>query len=618
MNNKTVVYVGKDDYFYSSLKEHLLKNKLTILNFFEDRLSIADLSISNCMTVVLECDYKSSLAIIEAIRTNLNKEKTPYILMVGNINDLKNIKKQFTIRNYPDDLTLKNVNPLCIVNHIEFVLKNIEEISEESKISNRDVIKGDLKTKSYGSLLYELYEDSFTGKVIFDSYLDKAIISFANGQPVNVKFNKIQFTLGRILLKKGLISEEDYLRSLDIVVKKGMRHGEALISMGILKPSDIAEAIKEQFYDKLYYFFSKNQGDFLVVRSNFDDISFANNPKVDIFELIYNGIKTYRPTDYLIEKYVDFKEKYLAISDKYVLLFDKLPLKGLEKDIALDLKDTKKFIEIITKYSKDFEHLFKVVEILSTFQMISFCEDEEGAKEISYWANPKMIEIKEEIIKDYLNFREKNYYEVLGVAQNAESSEIKKRYLELAKKYHPDRYSIYNLTKDLLQKIKENFQIIQTAYEVLSDKEKRESYDATIQSPILKEMMKKSENIINAEISFKKGEILLKRRNYKEARQYFKESVNLNDKEPEYLVSLAITDIFLKNEHNDDYSKEARTCLERAIYINPYYEKAYYYLGILNKLENKKEEAILFFKKVLNINSDNKEAYLELKSLEKI
>lgn len=612
-----IVYVGKDNDYFQVLKKDFEKNNIKLFNFFEDGLSIADLLKDKYKALIMECDYKSSLAIIEAIRTSSGNNSSPYILMIGEINDLKNIKKHFNTRNYPDDITLKAVNAMCIVNHIDFALKNLSDIEEEKKLTNKQVIKGDLRNKSYASLLFELYEDGFTGKLILESFVDKSVINFINGQPVNVKFNKIQFTLGRILLKKGLLTEEDYLKSLDMMVKEGKRHGEILINMNLLKPSDIVEAIKEQFYSKLYYFFSKRDGEFLIVRTDFDELNLTN-PKVDIFDLIYNGIKVHTQNNYLIEKYVNYRDKFVSITENFTLLSDKIPFNDLEKKIVNYFLEPKKFFDAVTNFSKDFEHFFRVIEILMSFKMITFCDDEETARNISTWASPKMIEIKEEIIKDYLNFREKNYYEILGVPMDADKTLIKKRYIELAKKYHPDRYSTYPLTKDLIQKIKENFQIIQTAYEVLSDKNKRESYDATIQSPVLKEMMEKTENIINAEISFKKGEILLKRRNYKEARDYFKEAVRFNNKEPEYLINLAITDIFLKKDNDNDYFKEARDCLEKAIFINPYCEKAYYYLGILNKLEDRKEEAILCFKKTLNINPDNKEAYLELKSLEKV
>lgn len=63
----------------------------------------------------------------------------------------------------------------------------------------------------------------------------------------------------------------------------------------------------------------------------------------------------------------------------------------------------------------------------------------------------------------------KNYYEVLGVSKTASESEIKKAYLSLAKKYHPD----INKEKDAESKFKE----ISHAYEVLSDPQKKSNYD---------------------------------------------------------------------------------------------------------------------------------------------
>lgn len=62
-----------------------------------------------------------------------------------------------------------------------------------------------------------------------------------------------------------------------------------------------------------------------------------------------------------------------------------------------------------------------------------------------------------------------SHYEVLGVDKTATEIEIKKAYRSASLKYHPDR----NSSKEAVTKIQE----INAAYEILSDKQKKEEYD---------------------------------------------------------------------------------------------------------------------------------------------
>ena len=64
----------------------------------------------------------------------------------------------------------------------------------------------------------------------------------------------------------------------------------------------------------------------------------------------------------------------------------------------------------------------------------------------------------------------KGYYLLLQVPEKASYLEIKKAYRKLAKKYHPD--------KNLSGKSDEKIKLINEAFEVLSDKEKRRKYDS--------------------------------------------------------------------------------------------------------------------------------------------
>ena len=63
----------------------------------------------------------------------------------------------------------------------------------------------------------------------------------------------------------------------------------------------------------------------------------------------------------------------------------------------------------------------------------------------------------------------KSLYETLGVNERASAEEIKKAYRKLARKYHPD----VNKDESAIDKFKE----INAAYEILSDKKKKDEYD---------------------------------------------------------------------------------------------------------------------------------------------
>jgi DnaJ-class molecular chaperone len=71
-----------------------------------------------------------------------------------------------------------------------------------------------------------------------------------------------------------------------------------------------------------------------------------------------------------------------------------------------------------------------------------------------------------------------NFYNILGVNENASKDEIKKAYRSLQMKYHPDKNPGSQEANDMTQKINE-------AYETLGDDQKKQEYDMMRNNPFL-------------------------------------------------------------------------------------------------------------------------------------
>lgn len=72
-----------------------------------------------------------------------------------------------------------------------------------------------------------------------------------------------------------------------------------------------------------------------------------------------------------------------------------------------------------------------------------------------------------------------NHYELLGIDRRADTKEVKRAYFRVSKEFHPDTYFRKN-TGTFSSKINALFKLISTAYEVLSNEQKRAAYDKSL------------------------------------------------------------------------------------------------------------------------------------------
>lgn len=78
------------------------------------------------------------------------------------------------------------------------------------------------------------------------------------------------------------------------------------------------------------------------------------------------------------------------------------------------------------------------------------------------------------------NIEQYDLYEIIGVQPRASQQEITKAYYKNAKKYHPDRLRAKRLSSNELLEAEIKMRVLNEAYKILSNSEKRLKYDGTL------------------------------------------------------------------------------------------------------------------------------------------
>lgn len=199
----------------------------------------------------------------------------------------------------------------------------------------------------------------------------------------------------------------------------------------------------------------------------------------------------------------------------------------------------------------------------------------------------------------------KNYYEILNVPQEATKAEIKKSYIMLAKRYHPDKINQEGGEDNGM------FADISEAYEVLSDDNKRADFDSNLKKyneGIDVEQKKRDGKFEQLLLRAKKR---IRERRFLESIEYFQKLENnykyTNRQPTAEFYSYYGYALFMsgKDKKNGiDYMDKAvtKTMFSDEDYMTNLAE-AYY-------MNNEKKKADELIKNVFSVNSKSKKAYL--------
>jgi len=209
--------------------------------------------------------------------------------------------------------------------------------------------------------------------------------------------------------------------------------------------------------------------------------------------------------------------------------------------------------------------------------------------------------------------RRQDYFQILGLSRNATPADVKQAYAGRAEDYHPDRHfgSAPGVLRQLAQQIHE---IISRAHATLGDPLAREAYTRELASAEGRMLHGDVGKLVAAEGRFRKGEELMRRKQFLEARRYFEDAVRLYPEEGEFHAWLAWA-IFQAAPASEQAMEAALEELDQAIRLNPRSDKGHLFSGYISKATGRPDKAAKQFAKAIECNPECMEALRELRLL---
>src|SRR3990170_2172989 len=470
---------------------------------------------------------------------------------------------------------------------------------------------GKLHELGFPRLLHNVFSAKDTASILdMEAGKIKKRMFFKIGIPVYAISNVLDEVLGRLLVRKGIIAQEVYEKSLEIMLNKKMKQGEVLIANGYITTQQLNEGLSTQVKERLWSVFSWTEGIYHYYNIEKLPKDLFLTPIHPAYAILQAAKRGYYPFE-KIRAEVDGKtNNVISRSSNSAYTIDDFQPTPQEMRLLSLIDGKKKMERIIAEAQLSKEDVYSFIYALLVTNVLTPEEIKEKKPE---GPSPEDKAVMESLTSKHVQLKSLTHFDILGVSQSANSDEIKRAYFKLAKEYHPDKY--HNSIQDARTVASEIFTLINTAYNTLSDEKNRRIYEESLKTGKRLDVTQDAANIMSAELQFQKGKIALTRKDYKGAKDAFEWALKLNPDEGEYKAYLGWT-LFNLSPKDRDEMRRAKEIIQEALSSNPNQDRAYYFLGVIYRVEGKLDDAENSFKKAIKRNPNIPEAMSELRLIQ--
>jgi hypothetical protein len=249
--------------------------------------------------------------------------------------------------------------------------------------------------------------------------------------------------------------------------------------------------------------------------------------------------------------------------------------------------------------------------------------------------DPETLERRREVLGVFQALPLKNHFEVLGIEPGCTDGEVKRAYVALAKRYHPDVHRDPRLD-DLHDVLEAIFIRVGEAWEVLGDARSRASYEARLgvvrrpresfpgpepapeaappgapgRPTATRAPAAATDSFVAPEETLSKAQVLLAQARYWDAIQMLEAAVpQMEPRRAQHRGRILLAKAYAKNPN---WVRRAEETLHDVVREDPANAEAHYELGLIYKAGGLPARAQAMFRRVVELRPDHREAAAEL------
>lgn len=511
-------------------------------------------------------------------------------------------------------------------------------------IKVKPLYKGDISKINISELLIRLgvLKENGYVEIIIDEIKIKIYIYM--GDIVNIDSEDVDFSLAGFLRRKGRISEEQFVDVKKLIQVGEKSSADVLMTLGLIKPFEVIQFINEFLICALGKIATFSRGMYIYYKIEGDVYPFAVNLRFNTVDAVKNMIFNHLPDEYFVRLFARHNEIDVIVRNSG-LTIENARLGPKELRYLKAITVTGKFKDYLPEIDiNNPEHIYKL-KAAYYFKLCSFIEmrrGKESFESVFHIENTRdnhfgecgkavesanktseatcPIDSKEgqevaQLTALFEEMKKKNFFERLNISEDAKDAEIKKAYLLLAKKYHPDIVTI-NASKRIKKCYEDIFALINEAYQRLEKADSRNDYLASIRQSKDGKSDVDITSILEDEAKFIKAKALIKNNRNIDLGLQMLEEIMKRNQDDEYKVYY-LWGKYLKDKPTDTAVIGKTISTLEMIAKKKEIPDLFLFLGYLYKAVKNEEKMIDAFKRLLKLEPNNTIASIEIKLYEK-